>query len=409
MEQKERCRVRRAKKPTQPIVSVEYFIEGDSGGWCVKDFAALSSDIGILQKDLPAFHAFAQANPQQWAIVRMRYGINPIIPRQGADPDMLRVFTLEEIATRLSLSAPTIAQGHLEVIAAAWRRKVEQEQPAVAPTPQPPANVVAPAPSLKIDAIDGITPDQSRLLAEFGFPPEIFDGLDRPTRIRDAEVAWFGARVEELQKMFREPMAKSLARQALLNELFIRRFDDQLTRTPVASELYLLLSAGKQETEKIYQKQWEQLEEICPYIKGAIGKRTFAGVVSDLLDAWIAWKADGNNELIDGVFTNFEVQVQMRQSQQAEVKYRPGLVAAINEAKEGIADPKWRRRIPHKILKMLDAGFLEAIKKMNEEGELGPLIDLESEHPNAEYPDLVDAADVDEEIIPPKESVKLEA
>jgi hypothetical protein len=73
--------------------------------------------------------------------------------------------------------------------------------------------------------------------------------------------------------------------------------------------------------------------------------------------------ADPTERPRDGVFTDDEIQVLFRVSaQQPDPVYRFGWVAAVNEARLGIGDPRWKRQMTERQCKILDTGFAYAIK-----------------------------------------------
>lgn len=392
-------------KPTPGLFQAPIEYTGPSGEpWKLTEPNAITAEIGVKPDEIAAFHAFMWSDEAMWKLVRMRYGILPVLPQLGADPDMMRSFALAEIASMLGHESTAALEGKLQVVAANWARERDKKA-----APELPVVVVEKIETRPVGA-GAMTDSQRALLKELGFSTRIFELEGRSEEEKEAEMAWFGARIEELSKMLREPMARALGKQAVINEMLINRYDAEILTTPVHKEKHAFLQEAKQQVERVYKDQWAQIEEICPYIKSAAGRVKFSETVSDFIDAVREWKANANNKPMDGLFTQYEIQVLMRQSQQLPMKYRPGLVVAINDAKQGIYDPKWRQTIPNSILKRIDQGWLEAQEKLNEDPQYGKLIDLASDHPSAEYPDLVDAAPSldDEEIRPPSENVSLE-
>ena len=360
----------------------------------------LFEDFDLGEKDLPLWHDLFTTLPKaQWQFVRMLYGINPVLPRLDGDTDVIRLFTRTEIMADRGWKKKEFAE-YLQALVEGWltnsRPKLPRIQPATPPPPvEPPAPVAAEIPP---PAEDDRTTIQS-----FGFSPAVFDLEDRDDIQKASEIRWFAARLRELAKMFQEPMATGLARQAIINEMLLRRCDDEMTRLSPRNRAFGEIQTTKIEIEKVYQDQWEQLEKICPFIKALSNKVSFSASLSDVIEGYKQYRANGRNDLIDGLHNYYGMQVLMRANVlEPAPKYRPGWVLACLEAKEGLFDPNFKRRIPQHLLAALDNGLAAAHAQLVEEGKI-KLTDLELEGPAGEYPALVD-----QEIIIPEEPVKLE-
>lgn len=138
---------------------------------------------------------------------------------------------------------------------------------------------------------------------------------------------------------------------------------------------------------------------------------------------WL-YKSDRNNELVDGLFTAMEIQILLRASQQdPNVRYRPELSIAWNEAKRCLWDAKFRSQFedPKKpgtypYLGLLAAGFQGAVANFMEKTGL-KLPDLESDGPDGEFPKLfipehsdeppADELPQDREIVIPEKAVEI--
>jgi hypothetical protein len=421
---------------------VEYQPPGEEAPWQVEDWEGLAKEFALKLDQLPEFHAIAKKHSGPWRVARMLFGVNPVIPAPGTDVGYLRCFKETEIAKELDCDKKQV-RPQLCSIETAWARhqmsagqsalEVEpikpppaKPQPTQPPQPAPshkkkkaptapPAQLPIPTPLISSPLPPpNITEEEIALLLSRGFTLDEFDLPDRSAQARDLELRWFIERLGELRKMFEEPMAKALARQAIVNELSTRRCDEEMMMMRPSDGDYWSIQETKNKIERIYKEQWEQLEEICPYIKYAVGKRTFAQVISEVVEAHRAWEGAGNRELIDGFFTATEIQIEMRQSQQSGPRYRPGLIAAIAEARAGLHDPNWCRGITDQQCKILDDAYRDANKRLVDSGAIA-LIDLEVEGPGAEYPPLfvstkpiADPDDSDQLLVAAEEAAPLE-
>jgi hypothetical protein len=393
---------------------LEYRPEGATILWKVDLFDQLAEDYAILDNQMPQFHACATRTPRAWQVLRMLYGINPVIVPSDTDADFLKIWSRSEVSARLKISLNDL-ETMLDTLLAAWQR-VQPEtilapvKPLVAPKPttasKPPPGPAppkprrtAPPPPRNAQETSGSTyllsltlppleDTQQDLLSKYGFSDKLFCAAGHAEAEAVAERDWFVERISEITQLLDEPAVSSLARSALMNELYERRLDDQMALADVASKEFADLSDAKEQVASEYREQWEQIKGIVPWANKVSHKNMFAGVLSDVLDGYIKYKADPKNKLLDGVFTALEIQVLMRESQQAGIRYRPGQVAAILEAMHNLADPNWERSLPNNICKQMDQAFREAAEKFRETNGM-PLPNIESDDPKVgEYPPL---------------------
>jgi hypothetical protein len=236
------------------------------------------------------------------------------------------------------------------------------------------------------------TPEQIELLKLGSFPTAIFN-YSAMGHDKNVEIDWFCARIEELKKVFEEPLAKDHVQGALLNQLHLRRINHALFTLEPQDKSFIALQNTKTQFEDTYRKQWEQVVEICPFAARAQESRESIKNISGLVDLYQKWKADPANRERDGVFTDDEIQVLFRRSAQIpSVQYRMGWVMAANEAKLGLDDPKFTRSMTLAQCKMLDTAFAFAANKLAEKLDQ-PKPDLEKDGPEGEYPPIHETAD----------------
>jgi hypothetical protein len=365
---------------------------GDLEDWRIARWEAFTEKFGVPAELLPEFHAVASRIPNHWDVIRHIYAFNPPF---GDDNEII-VCPAETPAAYAKMKNRTDGAGTcsvrdvkfiIEQVFQAWLKYLESKCAgaiAAEPPPAPPPKTDKPAEAVAPTDAEA----DAQVIREVGFSMSFFEIPGRSVECQTDEIRWFASRLRELRKMFDEPMARTLARQALTNEVLMRRCDDEMLTLSPNQESFQTIHVTKKKIEDSYQDQWTKLEEICPYIKGIHQKVTVTGTMAEMIDAYRAYKANGDNTLIDGVFTAFGIQIETRASKQApDPNYRPGMVAAINEAKLAIWDPNFKRLLPDNVCKALDDGFRNAHKDMVDKGII-VLTDLEKEGPEGEWPDL---------------------
>ncbi len=376
------------------------------------------------ETNLATLHEAGLEHGQFWNVARRLFGINPVIlTGTGYDAERMEPTTLRKLADEMSKEVSEL-KIMLDGLALAFVKKLEEKRIAgvqamlatpipepepqlilKAPAPQPAAQTVGtppsapPVPPMAATMHAGdLTPDEVNTLIAFGFDFSMFEmDSNRPTPVRNVEARWFVQRLLELERLFLEPLVKSLARQAIVNELLLRRVDADLLRTPAVTERFWQLQEKKVTLEETYASQWEQIEGMCPQFKTAKNRAAIIGLLSDFIAAYKEFHSKGTNKVADGIFTALEIQVELRTSKQAEdafadelgsgVRYRLGWVAAINEAKQGTFDPKFRRSMPNSLLKVLDEGMRQGIAAAMVKLGL-PIVDLMDQSEAGEYTPL---------------------
>jgi len=354
-------------------MSIEYKAEGEP--WRVAEMTLLAAEFGEeAGTRMVEFHEVASAQARAWTIIRRLFGIGPVFVLADADPDDNRLWGRSDLAHALGLKAGQLA-AELDVVRAAWRRRLD------AAAAQAPAPV---APEEELDLIPGV-----ESIEEYDFDVTIFEvtSISRTEDDVAKEKVWFTRRVHEWRKMLVEPMAAGTARQALLNELHLRRIEVQLCRWPAGGKEFRDLAKTKQDIESIYQSQLETLDTVFPWKTNIGGKQSFRGVISDVVRAVRDYRATGDNALCDKIRTVAEVEIDLRQSVQApEARYRWGLQMAIAESIQWIYDPAFRTGLKPQTLARLDSVMRNAVEQarlvVSED-----LVDLEKDGVAGEWQD----------------------
>lgn len=342
----------------------------DSAQWRVERFDLLAAEFLLdapWDEQMALFHAVACAHVRRWLIVRRLFGIAPLVSRSDEDFSLL---TREQACEHLSF-APKELQAELDALRAQWslRTAGRRENPAQA------GNSAAEAPATHAG---GELKFGHEILERHGFPETMFTEFDsrRSAEQNRVERDWFAKRASEWDKMLSEPMAESIAREALLNELYLRRLQMEMTVLSPSSKRWQELLAAKNDIEVRREAQLEKLQGMFPESSLA-GKVSFRAVISELNQAHRDYYASGDRGLMDKMFTHAEIEVLLRQSvQQPQPQYRLGLTVAIVQAMNNLYDPNYRSRIKPGVFKKLDAGFRHAVNLAREELN-EPLLDLE--------------------------------
>lgn len=393
----------RSKKPTW----TEFTRTDDNAIWKIDDWVSFANTFDpIGEHELGEFDAWARKYDGPYLCARMVYGIMPIIAPMNADAECLQPLPKEEAAKRLGTSVEQV-EFQIEMLQIQWRKYLKERPLPKAkeppPGPAPDMSVAAPLVVSTPTQSNSVLPTMDRIeqcvlvVEAFGFDATMFDIPGRPDKVRLIEIEWFAERLMELKRMFDEPMAKTLARQAMMNELQLRRADNDLSKIPIASTNFWNIHDKKIKLEERYENQWKQLEEICPYIKGAMQKQGVHACISEFIKADQEWVAGGNRVRIDEVFTALEIQILLRASVQQPIPmYRPGWVMAVRDAMENLHNPTYKRLLPDIYFRVMDDALRDTFTKAVEAG-LITLIDLENDSPKGEWPPL---------ILPPPDAVK---
>ncbi len=371
--------------PLAPTI-LEYIPLGSADQWRVERFDLLSAEFlidgcGPWEQQMSLFHELASAQVRRWLIVRRLFGIAPLISASDED---FSILPREQVCALLGIQ-PKELQAELDALRAQWRNTASRQPEKTNPDTDR-NEPESPATEFKFG---------HEILERHGFPENMFNEFDakRGPEQNRLERDWFAKRVTEWDKMLSEPMAESIAREALLNELYLRRLQVEMTVLSPSSKRWQELLAAKNDIEVRREAQLEKLSEMFPESSLA-GKVSFRAVISELNQAHRDYYANGDRQLIDKIFSHAEVEVLLRQSvQQQEPQYRFGLNVAIIQAMHGLYDANFRSRIKLSVFKKLDAGFRATVNQVREELR-EPLVNLEEGVEPGEgddFPDLIES------------------
>lgn len=392
-------RVKPLAGPVSVPAVLEYMPLASGEKWRVEKFDLLSAEVltdppphvGSYEEMMTQFHEMAQSASRGWLVCRRLFGIGPMIPPANASIEDLRPNSREEVCAQLGITTKEL-QAELDTMRVRWTDTLRRAAPIEAPD-APSAPPVEKDGQSTLDTGDDI-------LREFGFSERMFEmmthnpstetGEKRASDLNRTERNWFVERLRAWSRMLSDVTSGALAREALMNELYLKRFAEEMSVLGPSSPKWKQLYDSKKQIEQIFNEQLKSLQEMFPEMATA-GKESFRFVVSTLKQAHQDYYGHADRRLVDKLFTVSEIEVLLRQSQQREdPQYRFGLSVAIAECTHNLWNPDFRPQFKPSTLKKLDAGFREAVKAQRE-ALAEPLIDLEKGVMPGEgddYPDL---------------------
>ena len=363
-----------APVPVSTTGTVEYTVGGEL--WKCEEFELLAAEFGLRVEQLPAFHALATLAERGWAIVRRLFGLAPVLLPANASPEDYGRAGRQELLAMLGLSEAEL-RAELDGVRGLWRNQLDREEVVAAPD----------APAAAVESPDAI-------LREHGFSQSMFLLPDRPPEDARMEKEWFVNRVLECRRELKDRNAGELVRRRLLMEMDLRRCDEEKPRYRIASAEYERLVKRSRDLANDLKETVVALDKLFPWTSEADGRGKLTMVLSTLIAGLRDARAKGDYTLLNNFQTFSEIQVDLRQSVQApNCRHRFGLTVAIAEARAGLMDPEFRRRIPFRILKKLDAGFAAGVEAVRQETNEA-LPDLEADGPGSEYDPLQALAEI---------------
>lgn len=381
---------------------VEYTPELSSVVWSVDDFAGLAAEFNLSNAErgtrnaeqaavgwperMVAFHGFVAQFPKQWLLVRRLFNVGPVIPEDGTPADELRAWSRKELCERQGLS-PAELSAHLAALSEEWSKQTRNGERGTRSVEDMNGR------SDRTDQIDrtGRTNENAErggdaaLLLRHGFPQRMFEvtvrdpvsksPAKRPEEENAEERRWFCSRLAEMEPMFLEPKSESVAREALMTSLHLRRLGQEMALVMPGETAFKELLNKKTQLEESLGGLSSRLEAMFPE-EAVSSKVTFRHVVSDLVVAVRDWQGM-DTRLADGMSTQAELEFLLRRSIQVDTRYRPSIAAAVNDAMRGLYDPKWKSTVKPAVWKAMDEAWRSAAKVVLDREKV-PVIDLEN-------------------------------
>lgn len=320
--------------------------------WVCKRFDALVAELpGLTRETMPRLQAALEVQGRQWTLVRRLYGIMPEVPPPTYPIEDMRVWSTEELARFLNITKADQWQQELNAVRGIWssaRPRAEVPAAAAVPVGRP-----------------GLFSDDD-LVKRYDFGRMRFRDQD--------EAARFAARLRDVEKLFSEKATTGMARNLLTTELHITRMDEAISALEVIGDDFRKNQKQRGDLISDYNAQLALIDKLAPWFGAVAGKFSFKGALAEVTAAMQQYYAEGTQDLIDGIFTSTEVQVECRRSVQTpEPRYRLGWVTYAIEAKANLWNPNWQSAIPQPVLKRLDKSMKAAIIATGQEmGEAVP-------------------------------------
>ncbi len=301
--------------------------------WQVEDWRALVGDFSLKADELVAWHRAFSGDHRVWDILRRIYQIAPLFGDELMDDDF-RIWTFAELAAKWSVPEKDLRAEH-EGAVKFWRRRSEEATLAAKLDEQlsPGAPEFQSGPVVEDEKI-------APLLEQFGFDNEKLA----------ANRKFIAKRILELRPQLETAVYRESARQVILMELNMRRYESMLAIRQVALNKKLLeAEQGKNVDLKNFEEEFRKtevaltklaethrdlLEDIGGDQEETEGQlRTAIDSFGYATDAMIAYYAKGDRELLDGVFTAGELRFALTITDVRDFQqYRPDIVTRIREA-----------------------------------------------------------------------------
>lgn len=351
---------------------LEYKPFSSTEKWRVQLFELFQAEFALkppFDKAMARFQEVVETYPRGWLIAKMLFGIIPMIIPANANVADYQPKTREQVADQLGIEKENV-QAEIDALRSLWQTAATKMQDE--------SEEQAPKETLEFN---------EDIFHQLGFSDAIFDvkrrdpeskePVARTAEEKKTERNWFIKRVIDWRRMLEEPMATALVRQTLMNELYLRRLETEISMFMPGTDSFTKLQRTKKEIEETYQGQLDKLKDMFPEMNIS-GKTSFKACISNFKDAILEYRKDGSTRLIDRMRTASEIEVECRQSiQKPEPQYRWGMNVYHISAMAGLLDPDWRPDIPHRVLAKMDAAGRAAINAARDTmGE--PMVDLEN-------------------------------
>ena len=413
----------------------------------------MTADFKLNPNELTRWHECMAGQGRPWEICRLLYAIRAVLDLSPDAADFLRAWKPDSIAKRFEITPLMVADNHRAAITY-WKQWNAQAKIQSNPANSSPIindttkddspsgdeddllfhsrknNTTAPFntnPSTEPTA-PPIPSAQPIQLPKFAIPfmaqsdvDAILTSLRFNKKLTDPDSrAHIANRAIALQQYLVNPLLKETARQILVHEITLMSMEDQLSKLSekiermgsnsdkldsYTEEFRQTQNAYTKLTET-YQKQLEKLgvEEIE---KDNI-KAHAIDTIGYITQAIRAYRANGDNTLIDGAFRADEVVWQLQPVKLRPSQYRPDIVIAIREAFDpaNLFDPNFK---PKGVTKKACDKLRKVIKTIDDEWgvsdntipEIEAPASTENETDSTESPESTQSADMPISDAPP--------
>jgi len=342
--------------------------QGDE--WIVSQWESMSSDFGITPSELTRWHECMAGQGRPWEICRLLYGIRAVLDLSADAADFLRTWKIDTIAKRFELTPLMIADQHRAAITY-WKQwnasaKIQTHAPphkiVTAPVKQDdndddilfrPRNtaISEPAKEAPITTAPAHQEPMRMELPKFAIPAlpkddveTILSSLRLSKKVTDPDArAHIANRALALQQYLVNPLLKENARQIIIHEITLMNMEDQMTT--LSDKINRLVNSDKlDDYTREYREMQDSYSKLTVTYQKQLEKLGVEEIEKDNIKAhaidtlgWVtqairAYRANGDNSLIDGVFRADEIVWQLEPVKLRPSQYRPDIVVAIKEA-----------------------------------------------------------------------------
>jgi hypothetical protein len=321
----------------------------DGAAWRCDRVAELFTDFNITGSDaqkharLTEWHQVMSAVPVSWKMLRRWYRAAPLSGSLTADD--LREWTRAELAAAMGFSE-SLLDAQLSETRDFWQRVQMEKELAV--------RLVEHA-GEKILSEEAI----AELVKKHGF-----------ATVPVQEHPYVGQRIVEMSHLFDLPEGRMLAQTAIFQELMIRAQQKKLGKQMQADE------------DADLSKEYDKLQKLQTSYEATLVKLgatqdqnpnfrqrvAFNDCMGQITKGMQAWYADGDNSIIDGIFTASEVQILITPTTLRPAQYRPDLALLVGDWKRNFWNPDYEQtKLPRDVMRKLLRGFDEGVRAQSAE------------------------------------------
>lgn len=352
--------------------------------WIIEDSSAFLRDFAIHLEDIPLWHKEMVGQGRFWQIIRLRYRVHPSFDLSDDNVDMMRAWSVKEIAEKLSQKVEVI-ESELNQTFRFWSQKRADAARELAEKGELIRSSV-PIPIAPKESVEPVAPVEKSLMPtvpQSAAPPKVVvSNVDAESqevlpsfavrRIQpepskrmlnelgivikdDDDACYMAVRAIGFERWLKEDLTRQLAVNILRHEINLRSnqkkmdaLSHQCDDVKLPSDKRLLMLREYRELQEASTKLGTAYRLALDELGGeqtAVDdmKRQAINTLGFITQAISTYRANGDNSLIDGVFTAREISWQLAPVPLRSGQYRPDIVAVVKEAMkaEHIFDPNY--------------------------------------------------------------------
>jgi hypothetical protein len=359
--------VRRARRSAAPTGAFFEYLAPDGKAWrcdvpdkLFGDFG-ISGDADTRRDELTRLHCDVGPVRESWDVIRRVYRLAPVI---GATKEELREWSIEEIAREAGVPVKRI-ESIIEETKVFWARKCN-ERSLVTRAVEGPSRCIG----ATVEALGDLDDEQiAKLLSKHGFE-EVPPNYQR----------YMARRIVEFQHLLDDEQGSHLARSALMQELILLEYDREIRRmlqkdgAGRSQKALDDLVQRRSSLQSTYENTLERLGATQEQNPGYRAKVAFGDSLGHLAKAMQEYYADGNNALVDGLFTAAEIKLLVTPTSLRPAQYRPDLPMLVEQWRANFWNPEWEgAKLPREMHRF----FLATFKKASEEFTEGKVAEMD--------------------------------